>query len=215
MKGFTTKRAEPRTTVRSCPCEASAGREPVRGFTLVETMIAVTILTLAVSGAFLAANSALRVSELTRDQLVASYLAQEGIEYVRTLRDDAYLTRYAASDANASDDAWNDFVTSKPPTGIASCSKPGPQSEACQLDAAAPPGTPPFLACITGCGQLYLASTTAYTFQSSGNVLTPYTREIWATAASSTDEQISSKVSWIFHGQTYSVTVTDDLTPWQ
>ena len=179
-------------------------------------MIAVAILTLAVSGAFLAANSALVAAELTRDQLIASYLAQEGIEYVRMVRDDAFLANYP----DKTSQAWAAFLSEM---GADGCNT-AVNAKGCELDPVSQPGTSPLTACTsstassTGCGQLYLASTTAYTLQSSGNTPTPYTREIWATDktfGSEKDEQISSKVSWEFHGQPYSITVTDDLTPWQ
>ncbi|MDP2651914.1 MAG: prepilin-type N-terminal cleavage/methylation domain-containing protein, partial [bacterium] len=66
-----------------------------RGFTLIETMVAITILTLAISGSFFTANSAIVAAETASDQLTASYLAQEGIEYVRLMRDNEYLAAYS------------------------------------------------------------------------------------------------------------------------
>jgi type II secretory pathway pseudopilin PulG len=58
-----------------------------RGFTLVETLIAITILILAVTGAFAAAQNGISSAIFSKDQIVAFYLAQEGIEHVRNLRD--------------------------------------------------------------------------------------------------------------------------------
>ena len=52
-------------------------------FTLVETLIAISIVTIAISGPMLSASRALIAANIARDQLTASYLAQEGIEYVR------------------------------------------------------------------------------------------------------------------------------------
>jgi len=62
-------------------------KENTHGFTLIETLIAVTILTFAVSGPLYTAGRALVAAEIARDQLVASYLAQEGVESVRAMRD--------------------------------------------------------------------------------------------------------------------------------
>jgi prepilin-type N-terminal cleavage/methylation domain-containing protein len=63
----------------------------MKGFTLIETMVAITILTVAVAGTFSVANSSINASSIARDQLTASYFAQEGIEMVRQARDNTYL----------------------------------------------------------------------------------------------------------------------------
>ena len=67
-----------------------------KGFTLVESMIAVTILTFAVAGPLYTASRAFVAAEIARDKLTASYLAQEGVEYVRAMRDNEYLSAYQA-----------------------------------------------------------------------------------------------------------------------
>lgn len=58
-----------------------------RGFTLIETLIAISILVLAVTGAFAAAQNGLSSASFSKDQIVAFYLAEEGVEEVRNLRD--------------------------------------------------------------------------------------------------------------------------------
>ena len=62
-----------------------------KGFTLVETMVAISILMLGILGPLSIASSGLRNSLFAKDQVTAYYLAQEGIEYVRYVRDDNYL----------------------------------------------------------------------------------------------------------------------------
>ncbi|MES2214149.1 MAG: prepilin-type N-terminal cleavage/methylation domain-containing protein [Patescibacteria group bacterium] len=57
------------------------------GFTLVETLVAVAVLVLAVTGAFAAAQTGITSSTYSRDQVIAFYLAQEGVEFVRNIRD--------------------------------------------------------------------------------------------------------------------------------
>lgn len=54
-------------------------------------MVAITLLALALVGPFVATRNALQGSYVARDQLVASQLAQEGLEYVRFVRDNNYL----------------------------------------------------------------------------------------------------------------------------
>jgi len=54
---------------------------------MVETLVAIAILTIAVIGPLGIIAQALHTSYYTRDQMTAYYLAQEAIEHVRNLRD--------------------------------------------------------------------------------------------------------------------------------
>lgn len=190
----------------------------MKGFTLIETMVAVSILTLAIAGPLTTASRAIVASQIAGEQLTASYLAQEGIEYVRMMRDDEYIHYYAANDPTASADAWNDFITAGTNTSsIKGCVSP----LTCLLDPVERgmgTGSGFALQPCSGnsCTPLYLASG-LYTQRSDlgGAVVTPYTRTVTAVTVSATEESIVSTVSWSFHSQAYSVTVTDQLTPWQ
>jgi prepilin-type N-terminal cleavage/methylation domain-containing protein len=181
-----------------------------KGFTLLETMIAVTILTLSISGPLLAASRALVLAEISRDQLTASYLAQEGIEYVRAMRDDAYLDNYRAGSQDLSNAAWDDFTAGALAWSITQC-----VSSSCTLDPTQPMGygVNKALNRYTAPAPLYL-SNSIYTQQTVGTK-TPFTRTIQATATSANEEQVVSTVSWSFHGTTYTVAVSDHLTSWQ
>ncbi len=63
-----------------------------KGFTLVETLVAIFVLVIAVTGPMSAVVSSLKASFLARDQVVAFYLAQDVIEAMKNLRDNFYLT---------------------------------------------------------------------------------------------------------------------------
>ncbi|MDP3988757.1 MAG: type II secretion system protein [bacterium] len=58
-----------------------------RGFTLLETMVAISILLTALGGPFVVTQVGLRTARKASQELVASNLAQEGIEYIRYIRD--------------------------------------------------------------------------------------------------------------------------------
>ncbi|MFZ3043509.1 MAG: prepilin-type N-terminal cleavage/methylation domain-containing protein [Minisyncoccia bacterium] len=182
------------------------------GFTLIETMVAVSILTLAIAGPLFTASRAIVAAETARDQLTASYLAQEGIEYVRMMRDNVFLATYQAGGFNISNTAWTSFVTGDGSASIASC-----RASTCTLDPARAMGTGAGLSLQTcsgaSCTALYL-SNNIYTQQQLGT-RTPFTRTIQAVDVSANDERIVSTVSWSFHGTSYSVSITDHLTPWQ
>lgn len=57
------------------------------GFTLLETLVAISILTLSIAGAFTSAQSGLSSAILARDQIIAFQLGQEAVELVRNIRD--------------------------------------------------------------------------------------------------------------------------------
>lgn len=62
-----------------------------RGFTLLETLVAVFILTLALTGPIYIATLAIRSSVESRDNISAYFLAEEAVEYIRNLRDEYSL----------------------------------------------------------------------------------------------------------------------------
>jgi len=193
-----------------------------KGFTLVETMVAITIITLAVAGPMFAASRAVVAAQGARYQLIASHLAQEGIEYVRLMRDNEYLaTRPGGS--HASGDPWDNFLNGSMPLYLGSI-KQCRTSNICTLDPVSAPtmcvgavGTCSLQVCPGGTcnAPLYLTTIGIYTQQSVGNTKTVFTRTIQTFSPATVDERIDSKVSWSFHGINYSVTVSDHLTPWQ
>ncbi len=62
-----------------------------KGFTIIETLVAIAILVSAVTGTMTAVQSGLSSYIFSKDQIVAFYLAQEGFEQVRNIRDENRL----------------------------------------------------------------------------------------------------------------------------
>lgn len=58
-----------------------------RGFTLVEAMVAISILSLSITAPLLIAQKGIGSAIYAKDQITAFYLAQEGVEYIRNVRD--------------------------------------------------------------------------------------------------------------------------------
>jgi Tfp pilus assembly protein PilV len=54
-----------------------------KGFTIVETLVAVTILMISIAGPLTVANKGLLAAINAKDQMIASYLAQDAMEYVK------------------------------------------------------------------------------------------------------------------------------------
>lgn len=70
-----------------------------RGFTLLELTIAVFVLIVAVTGTYSFFSSIIVVTSTASSRLTAAYLAQEGIEIVRNIRDTEWLN----------DSSWDDI----------------------------------------------------------------------------------------------------------
>lgn len=174
----------------------TTNHKPPIGFTLIETMVAVTIITLAVAGPLFTASRSIVAAQLANDQLAASYLAQESIEYVRAMRDDEYLALHPG-DTGA---AWNNFINGS----INQCRAP----KICTLGLIQG-GTLPLTSCS--------GNTCTETFSLIPNRM-QYKRTIQVVDASSggaTDVRIVSIVSWNFHNSLHSISINDHLTPWQ
>ncbi len=72
-----------------------------RGFTLIETLVAVTLLTIAVIAPISLTAQSLKSAYYARDQITAFYLAQEAIEALRSVRDAQILKITQTSNASS------------------------------------------------------------------------------------------------------------------
>jgi prepilin-type N-terminal cleavage/methylation domain-containing protein len=62
-----------------------------RGFTVLESMVAIMVISLAIAGVFSAVQQSLSQSIVSKDEVKAFYLAQEAIEIIRNKRDENQL----------------------------------------------------------------------------------------------------------------------------
>ena len=99
----------------------------VTGFTLVETLVAVSILTLAIAGPLAVSSLAISESQHARNQITASYLAQDAMESVLNLRDanfiigNDWLTDLVPCDATTDDKIHCQLSSQKPPLAVSAC----------------------------------------------------------------------------------------------
>lgn len=73
------------------------------GFTLIETLVAVLILSISVGGLLALAAGGFYSVRYARNQIVANNLLQESLEYIRNSRDSAFIQ-------GLSWDAWQDTL---------------------------------------------------------------------------------------------------------
>ena len=78
-----------------------------KGFTLLEVLAALFIMMMGVLGIFGLITRTVTFDSSVNSQLVASYLAQEGLELVRNIRDTNFLKIHKGAGGQ-----WNDGLTS-------------------------------------------------------------------------------------------------------
>ncbi len=78
--------------------------EKLAGFTLVETLVAISILLVVIIGPMTIAQKGIQNAYFAREQVTAVFLAQEAIEAIRELRDADALIAY--DDGSSGDNTW-------------------------------------------------------------------------------------------------------------
>lgn len=172
------------------------------GFTLVETLVAIAVLTVSIIGPFVAIQNALQASFAARDQLIASMLAQEAIEYVRGIRDGNYI--YNVQNPTIARD-WFYGING---TAGADC-----RTNNCSVDMNAYSHA----ACPSGVCPVLNRNTTnyRYTTQSgAGYTASPFTRTLRLTVINAREMQVSSTVTWKTAGRSYTITLSEILGAW-
>jgi len=69
-------------------CNKNTTQKLVSGFTLVEALVAISVLMVAVVSPLTIAQKGLSSAMYSKDQMIASYLAQDAIEYIKYVRDE-------------------------------------------------------------------------------------------------------------------------------
>lgn len=155
-----------------------------KGFTLIETLTAIFLLLITVTGPLTAAQGGLRASFFARDQVVAFYLAQDAIETIKNNRDNLAL-------ANSK--------ISSPPTWLSNLGSCQPSTNGvakkCTIDTSG--SNISFATCPTvgSCLSLKINSSGEYTYGTGDE--TKYTRTVYVTQIKSNAEaQIIVEVTW-------------------
>lgn len=195
MKNFTlkskqgfTQSVENRDTRKASVQNAS--RFFTAGFTLIETLFAVLLFTTSLVALMAVAGRGIASNTTAREDLVARYLALEGLEAVRNIRDTNYIS---------TTNAWD--------LGLTSC------SNGCDIDYLPEPvmdagldSQPLFVDIETG----------VYGHDPSLGTITPFYRSIEIDSSSGPDElKVVSRVEWQSKSVQRSVEYVDYLKKWR
>jgi prepilin-type N-terminal cleavage/methylation domain-containing protein len=191
------------------------------GFTLVETLVAIAIFSISILGILSVLASSITDVTYAKEKTIAGYLAQEGIEYMRNIRDNDVLypangsswTAFSTTSSLASciydtshgiDNrcGFNSFTT---PTNLITFFK-------CSVDPTEPAPSP---GCI-----LYLNSGTGiyndYNDNTTVDSNSGFTRKVWMTVLPGGNEvQIFSEVDWNQGTGTANVIFSENLFNWE
>ncbi len=173
-------------------------RDYKNGFTLVETLVAISILLITIVGPMTIAQKGIQNAYFATEQVTAVFLAQEAIEAVRELRDNAALDAYDRStDGGGSPGDTEDWLP-------AACTG----ATACAYDSIS--GAFESCASNNGCVLRFNTSLGKYTYETLGATVfeSPFTRTVVIGNTIVGGRQIIVTISWnarIFGGTTRSV----------
>lgn len=176
-----------------------------KGFTLIETLVAVGIFAFSITGLISVTARGVFDTNFVKNKFTAGYLALEGAELARTIRDTAgiqnipwgtvfqqggslYLSRCIRGDDEAcSIDPWSDPLTVLP----------------------CPSGGCPAMTYNTDTGQFgYEVQNTTTVFAS------VFSRTIYVTVISPSEVKVTSEVSWMQGTRPHKVTYSYYLHDW-
>ncbi|MDB5265561.1 MAG: seg [Parcubacteria group bacterium] len=168
-----------------------------KGFTLVETLVAISILMVSIVGPMYSVFQAVQTTYIARDQLIATALAQEGIEYVRHHRDNNSLYNLKNPGSPVS---WMN--------GLSACT-----GQNCMVDVIASDSVPP-VTCSGTCSPLDNATVAPFYYNYISGTPSRFTRTVRINTVSANEVVVTSTVSWINSKIPFSVTVTEHLYNW-
>ena len=177
-----------------------------KGFTLVETLVAVTILLLVMITPMTISTKTAKSTNFSSEQIVAFFLAQEGAELAQKHRDDLALKKFlSTTNPNYSANPWADFLDAD--SNALNPFYPCFTGSGCGLeintDVRGTLKTPVNCNPLSNC-RLHIDNTSndraRYTYADTGTT-TPFYRVIKMTKTNDDEVQVISEVTWYTEGQ--------------
>jgi type II secretory pathway pseudopilin PulG len=158
-----------------------------RGFTVLESIVAIGILSLSISGAFSAVQQSFSQAIIAKDEVKAFYLAQEAMEIIRNKRDANQLYKIANPSTS---NTWLD--------GIAQVGDPCQFGKTCRVYAN-PPSAPALVDCAADPGgvcPVLKQDPVTYIYGYTSGDATNFKREIQIESINANEIAVTVQVSW-------------------
>jgi len=188
-----------------------------KGFTLVETMVAISIFTMSILSVMSVLANGISNTTYAKKKITAEYLAQEGIEYIRNIRDTFALY------STTGQAGWTAFNV-KLYTAPASCNLTnGCYFNADNLFSLLPSPMPMTQITLTACSSstcpngimLYDSATGKYGYTASSTTINSgFIRKITVTTVTPDEVKITSTVTWNQPSGVSSVSFSENLYNW-
>jgi Tfp pilus assembly protein PilV len=165
------------------------------GFSLVETLVAITLLLLVIVGPMTIVSSSARSTSFSSEQVTAFFLAQEGAELMQKARDDMQLANYGQT-------GWTNFTDTGSGGAYRLCYA-NINSAGCgvtiRTDNTGTLTAPVSCATLSNCN-LYLNTSgnirSRFTHTATNATITPYTRRIFLQNVNANEVKVVSRVTW-------------------
>jgi prepilin-type N-terminal cleavage/methylation domain-containing protein len=198
-------------------CTKSGSPKFTTGFTLVEVLVAISIFTVSILALMSVLTQGIIQTNYAKTKIIATYLAQEGIEYMRNMRDTFVLY----TDPLTGQTGWDAFNNKVAPPGNTICDQLN--LNGCFVgDLAAAdysnPSKPMTTIAVTACGGtcptlLYDGTTGKYSYVP-GGINSGYIRKIRVLKISANETKVFSTVYWKQSSGSYSVVFSESLFNW-
>ncbi|MEK7572604.1 MAG: type II secretion system protein [Patescibacteria group bacterium] len=187
------------------------------GFTLVETLIAISIFSMSIVALMSVLATGIADTNYAKNKIIASYLAEEGIEYIKNMRDTYVIY------GSTSTQGWNDFklkIQAQPACKSVSGIGCNFSDSLGVFDIATLQSSMNFSSCDNNnaCSLYYYNTLGKYSYNHSlPGVDSGFTRKIMVTESANNplELKVTSVVSWSKNSISYNVAFSDNLLKWK
>lgn len=189
------------------------------GFTLVEMLVAVMILTLAVTALLSVSAGSAQSARYAKNKIVANWLAQASLDYIRNSRDSAFILNQ-----NPLTDWWGQWVASTLGTqpriakGVEIAGTSCFGDVGCRIEIDELTSMPTGIVPCTGrsCPFMNMHTNGIYWYGTTTSVTSPFRVVVRATSPVSLDiVEITATVYWREGNTTKQLSQTTILTDWE